>query len=726
MVSLLPEDWPLSANMTACLTIFTVLVAFVIQKSVRKWQHKSSLHTLRAAAHQLRTAAHRSKLPPVAHTWTPETSKRGYPTTCCGCLESLEAQDVMLGAPGGPGVGRCEICGIAAHDKCQDKASKNCKRVSMPGKELQHQWMVGNNREDRPEEICFCIECEEEVSLTNLAVNPVWCCVWCQRVIHVTCHSSMSKDQNMCDLGPLRRLIVSPLHVRPLNGNGGQLNMSGIISSLKQGANDIASSVQRRMSMKRRSKRNKAKRSLSISRELGSLQQAPPAAPSTGAAGNVASSSSLTAAPAAAPAADGPGTGGTGAGGGEGGVGRSELKKAADALDIEEPELGRRINVGKFEITKLPNDTRPLLVFINPKSGARSGAALKRRLNMLLNPVQVFELRKDQGPEAGLSLFENVPHFRILVCGGDGTVAWVLDAVEQRNYDSPPPVALLPIGTGNDLARVLLWGGGFATVERQGGLSTLLDNVDKAAIALLDRWCVEITESSGKVGGAGGGADKPAEEGGEGKEKDDAAAAGTSGAGGGAGAGEAKTQKKYMSNYVGVGCDAKVALEIHRQREENPEMFYNQGIEGVIVLNIGSYMGGVELWQNGEEHEDKFGLQSMHDRQVEVVGIRGALHLGQLQVGLSRAVRLGQGRGVRIQTMASFPLQVDGEPWVQKPCCIQVRHHSQVFMLRKSTGEPMGHAAAVVGEVLEHAVSTGLIDGAQRKALQQEMTLRLS
>lgn len=27
---------------------------------------------------------------------------------------------------------------------------------------------------------------------------------------------------------------------------------------------------------------------------------------------------------------------------------------------------------------------------------------------------------------------------------------------------------------------------------------------------------------------------------------------------------------------VGVGCDAKVALEIHNLREENPEKFYNQ------------------------------------------------------------------------------------------------------------------------------------------------------
>jgi diacylglycerol kinase (ATP) len=35
--------------------------------------------------------------------------------------------------------------------------------------------------------------------------------------------------------------------------------------------------------------------------------------------------------------------------------------------------------------------------------------------------VQVWELSAEQGPEVGLKLFENVKHFSVLVCGGDGT-----------------------------------------------------------------------------------------------------------------------------------------------------------------------------------------------------------------------------------------------------------------------------------------------------------------
>lgn len=58
-----------------------------------------------------------------------------------------------------------------------------------------------------------------------------------------------------------------------------------------------------------------------------------------------------------------------------------------------------------------------------------------------------------------------------------------------------------------------------------------------------------------------------------------------------------------------------------------------QDAEGLIVLNIGSYMGGVDLWQNDYEHDDDFNLQYMYDKMLEVVCVSGAWHLGKLQVG---------------------------------------------------------------------------------------------
>ena len=50
-----------------------------------------------------------------------------------------------------------------------------------------------------------------------------------------------------------------------------------------------------------------------------------------------------------------------------------------------------------------------------------------------------------------LYVFRNVPYYKILACGGDGTVGWVLSCLDNVGQDAicqSPPMSILPLGTG--------------------------------------------------------------------------------------------------------------------------------------------------------------------------------------------------------------------------------------------------------------------------------------
>jgi diacylglycerol kinase (ATP) len=71
---------------------------------------------------------------------------------------------------------------------------------------------------------------------------------------------------------------------------------------------------------------------------------------------------------------------------------------------------------------------------------------------------QVVELPREE-PEAPLRLFADVPGLRVLVLGGDGTVGWILSCLDSLQaafatadrHWTPPPVGVLPLGTGAHL-----------------------------------------------------------------------------------------------------------------------------------------------------------------------------------------------------------------------------------------------------------------------------------
>ncbi|CAH8593695.1 unnamed protein product [Heterobilharzia americana] len=352
---------------------------------------------------------------------------------------------------------------------------------------------------------------------------------------------------------------------------------------------------------------------------------------------------------------------------------------------------------------------KPLLVFLNPKSGGNQATGLLKKFQWLLNPRQVFDLSKG-GPKLGLELFSRVPNLRILVCGGDGTVGWIFSTIDSLALNIVPPVAVLPLGTGNDLARALNWGSGYVDES----VSKILSSVYEGRVIALDRWQVnsEVRTDLPTVQQT----PDTEEEGDSSKSRPICDA----------------LPLKVFNNYFSLGADAATALEFHESREANPEKFNSRlknklfyaGCGGkdlllrswrdlsehitltcdgedltplirslkphcLLFLNIPRYGSGTLPWGNPEA---EFQPQRIDDGYIEVIGLTSTT-LATLQIG-GHGDRICQCRHIRLTTDKVIPMQMDGEPCRLVPSTIEVFCSHQALVIQKLTRSP-GSSAAI-------------------------------
>ncbi|MPC33940.1 Diacylglycerol kinase eta [Portunus trituberculatus] len=187
---------------------------------------------------------------------------------------------------------------------------------------------------------------------------------------------------------------------------------------------------------------------------------------------------------------------------------------------------------------------------------------------------------------------------------------------------------------------------------------------------------------------------------------------------------EGFTERCIMNNYFGIGIDAKITLDFHNKREEHPEkcrsrtknfMWYGvlaskewlcktyknldqrvqlecdgeriplPSLQGIVVLNIPSFMGGTNFW-GGTKEDDSFLAPSFDDRILEVVAVFGSAQMAASRIINLQHHRIAQCSSIKITILGEagedgVPIQVDGEAWTQPPGIVRIVHKNRVQML---------------------------------------------
>mmetsp|Transcript_20317 Transcript_20317/g.63695 ORF Transcript_20317/g.63695 Transcript_20317/m.63695 type:complete len:421 (+) Transcript_20317:425-1687(+) len=384
---------------------------------------------------------------------------------------------------------------------------------------------------------------------------------------------------------------------------------------------------------------------------------------------------------------------------------------------------------------------------------------------------EVCDLSLESEPAATIqSLAAGFRHHaqrRLLICGGDGTVTWILTALaECQSLEGKHhllPAAIVPLGTGNDLARSLGWGKSLRAVS---DVLDYLQWVIQATPVLLDQWRL-VLRPHGRIPNE----HKLRKQGSHPQLIADRATAAQLGArmdevlNVQAEPSEEDQREVYVGfwqNYYSLGMDAKVAWYVDHSRDSSmgktcfrwgcgkvcyawqglrhscctrliPPQLHSlrtalardadddspasartffpplnerpvQGGRGrmrqMVMLNINSYAAGQNVLPGEGESLRR---PSPSDGVLEVLGVRNTFSSLLTFLKLAKPQYLTSSRELAFRHGSSEWMQLDGEPWwLEGGCDVLVEPHRKLAMLRAPAAAPFwrGHLSAQYWEAV--------------------------
>ncbi|KAF9601850.1 hypothetical protein IFM89_023615 [Coptis chinensis] len=326
--------------------------------------------------------------------------------------------------------------------------------------------------------------------------------------------------------------------------------------------------------------------------------------------------------------------------------------------------------------------TCPVLVFINSRSGGQLGGELLKTYRSTLNKNQVFDLGEDAPDKVLHKIYatleklkfngDNIAHeiynrLRLIVAGGDGTAGWLLGVVSDLKLSQPPPIATVPLGTGNNLPFSFGWGKRNPGTDHQS-VKLFLDQVLTAKEIKIDR-----KVATHFVGGSG--------------------------------------TTSAWSTYAKLVCTqgwfwapllhppsrniAQLArVKIMKRHGQWEDLHIPRSIRSIVCLNLPSFSGGLNPWgtPNKRKTRDRdLTAPFVDDGFLEVVGFKDAWHGLVLYAPKGHGTRLAQAHGIRFEFHKGAAdhtyMRIDGEPWKQPlpvdddTVVVEISHRGQVNML---------------------------------------------